>query len=148
MKEELEEGFIHDQYGYCYYTCNEENALIYNLYTEPKYRKKGYAKTHLQYVINEIRKTGYKGHIAIEATPRENSIAVEKLVSFYKDIGLYVLETESDCDRLSKIELINNIRCEISNKNYLNRNTGELKITELHDILDGFISKINKGESI
>jgi hypothetical protein len=97
-KEELEEGFIHDQYGYCYYLIDSQNpyACIYNLYTEPKYRRQGYAKVHLQYVIQEIRKYGHTGEIAIEADPRENSIAVEKLAGFYKDLGLYVTNTEPE----------------------------------------------------
>jgi GNAT superfamily N-acetyltransferase len=95
MEEELEEGFIHDQYGYCYYAIDENNACIYNLWTEPKYRQKGYAKFHIQYCINKIREYGYKGEIAIEAAPRNNSIAVEKLATFYSSCGLYVINNAS-----------------------------------------------------
>lgn len=90
--EEEYENFIHDKYGYCYYCIyKNKNPIIYNLYTEPEYRKKGYAKKHLEFIINEIRKIGYNDTIEIEAIPRENSINYEKLILFYKSLGLKVI---------------------------------------------------------
>lgn len=87
------ENFFHDKYGYCYYSIEpDKKPVIFNLYTEPEYRRKGHARKHLQFVINEIRKTGYEGEIEIEAAPRENSIDSKKLVSFYKSMGLEILE--------------------------------------------------------
>ena len=90
MKES--ENFFHNKYGYCYYSIEpDKNPIIFNLYIEPEYRRKGHARKHLQYVINEIRKTGYEGKIEIEPIQRENSIDPEKLISFYKSMGLEVL---------------------------------------------------------
>ena len=87
------DNFIHDKYGYCYYSIPlYKNPIIYNLYTEPEYRKQGHAKRHLQYVINEIRKTGYTGPIDIETKPRENSIDINNLSSFYISMGLSILK--------------------------------------------------------
>lgn len=86
------ENFFHDKYGYCYYSIEPNKPpVIYNLYTEPEYRRKGYARKHIQFVISEIRKTGYSGLIEIEVSPRENSIDVDDLVSFYKSMGLVVI---------------------------------------------------------
>ena len=82
------ENFIHNKYGYCYYVVTDENAFIFNLYIEPIYRKCGHAKKLLKCVIREIRECGYIGEIEIEAIPRENSIEKEKLILFYKSIGL------------------------------------------------------------
>ena len=43
------ENFIHDKYGYCYYAMEQDkNPLIFNLFTEPKFRKQGYAQKHLK----------------------------------------------------------------------------------------------------
>jgi GNAT superfamily N-acetyltransferase len=93
MKEN--ENFFHDKYGYCYYVIfKNKNPIIFNLYIEPKYRHKGQAKKHLEYVINEIRKNGYNGEIEIEAKPREKSIKLEKLIAFYKKLNLKVLDNK------------------------------------------------------
>lgn len=87
------ENFFHDKYGYCYYSIEPgKKPVIFNLYIEPEYRRKGHARKHLQFVINEIRKAGYQGGIEIEAIPRENSINLEKLVSFYKSLELEIIE--------------------------------------------------------
>jgi len=96
IKEEIIEGFVRDQYGYCHYFVENKKAFIYNLYTYPEYRKKGHARNHIEYVIKEIIKTGYTGSIGIEADPRENSISVERLSLFYISMGLYVLETDKE----------------------------------------------------
>jgi ribosomal protein S18 acetylase RimI-like enzyme len=92
---EESENFIHDKYGYCYYLM-EPTPVIFNLYTEPEYRRKGHAREHLQFVINEIRETGYVGKIQIEVAPREDSIDSENLRLFYKSIGLDILEQSSN----------------------------------------------------
>lgn len=87
------ENFYHDKYGYCYYAIEPgKKAVIFNLYTEPQYRRKGFARKRLQLVINEIRRAGYEGEIEIEAKPRENSIDSEKLISFYKTMGLWIID--------------------------------------------------------
>jgi len=86
------ENFIHDKYGYCYYVIEKnKKPLIFNLFTEQKYRKRGYAKKHLLYVINEIRETGYKGDIEIEVNPKESSIDFESLKLFYIKMGLTII---------------------------------------------------------
>jgi GNAT superfamily N-acetyltransferase len=89
MKEELKENenFICNKFGYCYYSINP--TLIYNLYVEPQYRKQGHSEYLLKYVINEIRKS-YRGEIYIEAIPREESIPLEKLIMYYKKLGLII----------------------------------------------------------
>lgn len=87
------ENFYHTKYGYCYYSVEPgKKPVIFNLYIEPEYRRKGQARKHLQFVIDEIRKMGYQGEIEIEAAPRENSIEYERLVSFYKMMGLEIVE--------------------------------------------------------
>ena len=93
------ENFYHDKYGYCYYDINPgKTPIIFNLYIEPQYRRQGHARKHLQIVINEIRKTGYEGEIEIEAAPRENSIEYERLVVFYRSMGLKVLDAKAKLD--------------------------------------------------
>ena len=90
---ETNEDFIHTKFGYCYFEMEfGKNPIVFNLYVHPEYRKTGQAKKLLQYVINEIRQTGYSGVIDIEATPREQSIDREKLSDFYSGMGLHVLE--------------------------------------------------------
>jgi len=89
---EENENFIHDKYGYCFYVIPPgKTPTVYNLYVEPQYRRRGHAGRLLRYVINEIRATGYTGRIEAEAVPRENSINLEHLVSFYNRIGLDVI---------------------------------------------------------
>lgn len=90
------ENFIHDKYGYCYYNVEPDaQPIIFNLYTKIKYRHQGYARKHLEYVIGEIRKTGYEGKIGIEAKPKDNSIRVEDLARFYNSMGLDILPTSN-----------------------------------------------------
>lgn len=82
------ENFIHSKYGYCYYYVEPNAAMIYNLYVEPEYRRKGHAKKLVEMVIREIREVGYSGEIQVEANPREGSISVERLTDFYSRMGL------------------------------------------------------------
>jgi ribosomal protein S18 acetylase RimI-like enzyme len=84
------ENFIHNKYGYCYYSIEDDTAYIYNLYVVPEYRRNGHAGHLLGLVITEIRSSGYSGEIQIEAQPREDSIDVENLVAFYKRMGLKI----------------------------------------------------------
>jgi ribosomal protein S18 acetylase RimI-like enzyme len=89
---EENENFIHNKYGYCYYSIEANDAaVIYNLYVEPEHRQKGHAKNLIQLVIREIRATGYNKEIQIEVRPREDSISIENLVAFYKRLGLKIL---------------------------------------------------------
>jgi len=86
------ENFYHDKYGYCYYSVEEnKKPIIFNLYIEPEYRRKGHARKHLQFVIEKIREAGYLGKIQIEPMPKENYIDVKKLISFYESMGLEIL---------------------------------------------------------
>lgn len=85
------ENFYHDKYGYCYYAIpSDECPMVYNLYVEPEYRRRGHARRILQFVISEIRKNGYEGVIKIEVKPHEISIDLKKLTSFYKSMGLEI----------------------------------------------------------
>jgi GNAT superfamily N-acetyltransferase len=91
------ENFIHNKYGYCYYSLKEnEPAIIFNLYVEPEYRRQGHARKLINYVIKEIMKTGYKNDILIKAEPRENSISVEDLIVFYEEMGLKIKELNNE----------------------------------------------------
>jgi ribosomal protein S18 acetylase RimI-like enzyme len=84
--------FIHIKQGYCYFQLYvRKPAVIFGLYVEPEYRRKGYAKKLLQLVISEIRNTGYAGTIQIKADPQEDSISKEQLVTFYERQGLQVV---------------------------------------------------------
>jgi len=89
IEDRQHEYFIHTQAGYCYYSIGN-NPIIFNLYVNPEYRRRGNAKKLLQYVINEIRQTGYQGNINIEAKPREDSISMKDIVLFYEKLGLSV----------------------------------------------------------
>ncbi len=87
------ENFIHNKYGYCYYEIDPvKNPIIYNLFVHPPYRRNGHARKLLQYVINEIKQTGHKGEIVIQASPKDNSIDIEKLANFYTSMGLKILK--------------------------------------------------------
>ena len=89
---EENENFIHNKYGYCYYSIEPNDiAIIFNLYVEPEYRRKGHAKNLIQLVIGEIGKTGCNKEIRVEASPRENSIDAENLTAFYESMGLKIL---------------------------------------------------------
>ena len=85
------ENFIHNKYGYCYYSIQaNDTAMIFNLYVEAEYRQKGHAKKLIQLAIREIREAGYNKEIQIEARPREDSINTESLVVFYEKMGLKI----------------------------------------------------------
>lgn len=89
-------GCIKKYFGYCYYAFeNDQNGdyvHIYDLYIYPKLRRQGRAKEILQLAIKQIRSQGYFGEIQIVAKPSENSIEKQKLVLFYKSLGLAVFD--------------------------------------------------------
>lgn len=91
------ENFIHNKYGYCYYCICENCSLIHTLYVEEEHRRKGHAKDLIKFVIDEIRKAGYNKEIKIQAQPKENSISIENLVTFYESMGLKVLIKNNVC---------------------------------------------------
>ena len=94
MNLEEDENFIQNKFGYCFYKIEHgETPIIYNLYVHVQYRRRGNAKKLLEYVINEIRKSGYKGEIAIEADPRDTALSCEKLSLFYTNLGLKVINS-------------------------------------------------------
>jgi len=85
------------KYGYCCFEIEQgENPIIFNLYIYPSYRRQGYGRKILQRIINDIRKTGYAGEIDIVASPLEDSISREKLISFYSTMGLNILNKEEN----------------------------------------------------
>jgi GNAT superfamily N-acetyltransferase len=89
---EINTDFIQTKCGYCHFEIEEgKHPIIWNLYIHPQYRKQGHAKKLLQYVIKEIRDTGYIGEIDIEPDPREDSISYENLCKFYTDLGLNLI---------------------------------------------------------
>ena len=96
---EINTNFIHNKFGYCYYEIEEgKNPIVFNLFVHPEYRRRGHGKWLLDYVINEIRKTGYQGEINIEASPREESIGLDRLTSFYQELGLNVINATQEPD--------------------------------------------------
>ena len=84
------ENFIHNKFGYCFYSAQENSAVIFNLYVHPEYRRQGEGKKLLAYVISEIREI-YSGEIDVEVVPRENSISINRLLLFYQNMGLRAL---------------------------------------------------------
>lgn len=85
------ENFIQTKYGYCFYALGAR-PIIYNLYVHPQYRRCGHSKSILGLAIGEIRKSGYKGEIRIQAQPRENSIGLTDLTRYYESLGLTIIQ--------------------------------------------------------
>ena len=81
---------INNEYGHCCYCLCNSCAMLHDLYIEKEYRRKGHAKELVQKAIEEIRAEGYKDDIKIVANPQED-IVVEKLIEFYKKMGLKVI---------------------------------------------------------
>lgn len=90
---DINDNFIHNKYGWCYYWIKNDTALVHSLVVEPEYRRRGHAKHLLGLVMAEIRNSGYSGEIQIEALPEENSIDKESLIAFYKSMGLKVINS-------------------------------------------------------
>ena len=98
---EAKEDFIHNRFGYCFYTMVDDETtepFIYNLYVHEEYRRLGHSIKLLKYIINEIRETGYRGSIKIEAIPKDDSIPLEKLIEFYESLGLEVINGNRDTE--------------------------------------------------
>lgn len=93
----IENNFIQNKFGYCFYEVTSQDAVIFNLYIHPEYRRQGKAKKLLQQVIREIKEQ-YDGEIIIEACQRESSIDSENLILFYKKMGLKILNGVNRCD--------------------------------------------------
>lgn len=88
MKKRLENIYGHCDYCICF---DEDCSMIYNLYIEENFRKKGHAKEFINEAIENIRKSGYKGYIKVVAEPEEGSISKEDLIKFYKKMGLTII---------------------------------------------------------
>ena len=98
---EANEDFIHNRFGYCFYTMVDDETtepFIYNLYVHEEYRRIKKKKKLLKYIINEIREAGYRGSIKIEAIPKDDSIPLEKLIEFYESLGLEVINGNRDTE--------------------------------------------------
>ena len=94
IEENKDECYVATNYGFCRYALqNTGKYILYNLYVEPEYRRKGHARAILQYAINEIKRTGYIGIIEIEAKPRDESISLKSLITFYTKMGLTVIQS-------------------------------------------------------
>jgi len=93
------EDFVQTKYGYCYFFIESDSyAIIYNLFVYPEYRNNGYAKELLIIAIWLIRKNHYYNKIKIEAKPKEENININRLINFYKKLGLDVISTEEVSD--------------------------------------------------
>jgi GNAT superfamily N-acetyltransferase len=86
------DNLIQNQYGSCAYCICDNCSMIYDLYVQKKHRRKGHAKELIQTAIDAVRLTGYDKEISVEARPTEDSIDIEKLILFYKEMGLNVIE--------------------------------------------------------
>lgn len=88
MKKRLENIYGHCDYCICF---DEDCSMIYNLYIEKDFRRKGHAKGFINEAIEDIRNLGYKGYIKVVAEPEEESISKENLIKFYEEMGLKVI---------------------------------------------------------
>lgn len=87
------EGFIHTDYGYCYYSLADP-ILLYNLFVEPEHRRKGYGRKLIRLVLQEIKDSGYNPReVWVEAKPRDCDISVKALTAFYTSMGLKILNS-------------------------------------------------------
>lgn len=88
---------IENEFGYCEYGFEHDSlgeyVHIFNLFVCKEFRKNGHAKRLINEAIDKIRETGYLGKIQIVANPSDNSISKEKLIAFYKSLGLEVFES-------------------------------------------------------
>lgn len=91
------DGTIRNKFGNCNYAFEDDYVHIYNLFVYPRFRKQGKAKKIIQAAIEAIRKTGYRGTIQIVANPKNDSISLEKLISFYENMGLEVFTYYGIC---------------------------------------------------
>ena len=89
----MNENYISTRQGYCYYLINSDSTvLLHSLYVEPQCRRKGYATHLIKLILKELKEIeNFHGEIQIKAEPQENSISKEALISFYKKMGLEVI---------------------------------------------------------
>lgn len=96
VKDMLSESY-RSPFGGCVYGINCDEYGVYahisNLYVYKEHRRQGHARQILKFVIDRIRNSGWTDEISIVAVPRENSIPLDKLKEFYKELGLKVFET-------------------------------------------------------
>lgn len=90
-----DEHFIHNEYGYCYYTTSDK-PLIYNLFVQPECRRMGHARHLVSMAIEEIKNKCGNTRIQIEAVPKGNSISKKELMDFYKELGLEIINESVD----------------------------------------------------
>ena len=69
----------------------ETYVKIENLYIKPEFRGNGCARSLLTLAIASIRNSCTGLTIKIVAEPKEDSVEVEKLASFYESFGLEVV---------------------------------------------------------
>ena len=89
----MNENYISTKQGYCYYLINSDSTvLLHSLYVEPQCRRKGYATHLIKLILKELKEIeNFHGEIQIKAEPQENSISKKDLISFYKKMGLEVI---------------------------------------------------------
>jgi len=81
---------INNEHGNCSYCICEDCAMVFDLYIKKENRRQGHGKQLLQEAINEIRKFGYLEFIKVKVEPTEDSVSVENLTFFYKELGLEI----------------------------------------------------------
>jgi ribosomal protein S18 acetylase RimI-like enzyme len=89
------DDFVHDRYGWCYYSLAPNHApVIYNLVTEPCYRRQGHGRRHLAEVVRRIRSAGYDGKIHVVADPSaiDRGPPRSALVRMYLAAGLTIID--------------------------------------------------------
>lgn len=91
-------------FGWCYYDLKV--PLIYGLYIQKEFRRKGYSRKLLNLVIDEIRSHGIPDDIKIEVMPLENSISSDDLKKYYESLGLEILLPK----QLKKFKRISHVR--------------------------------------
>jgi len=93
-----DEHYIQTEYGYCYYRIWDSTIpgpFVYNLFVNPLFRRKGYAKKLLTMVMDEIKSLVGDREIYIESEPFDSDGPSKiKLTQFYKKMGLIVLQKE------------------------------------------------------
>ncbi len=84
---------VKNAFGYCGYGFEKDYVHIYDLFVYPEFRRQGKAREILQCAIDAIRARRYRDAIQIVADPQKKcGISLEKLKSFYKNMGLKVFE--------------------------------------------------------
>lgn len=77
--------------GSLHCSCKSFSNVLYNIATAPRYRKKGYMKELLQYVLDTLKQEKKK-HVYLEVL-KDNV----KAIGLYKNIGFNVIK---ECDNI------------------------------------------------